>query len=511
MRKTPKRLIFTLSAVFLLSFSLSARAYNQRTSTVSTTYSNSINFPSGRHLQIANGQISVLHRVDMTQGNLVNLPGQAICFSYYPDKPYFSAYGGPWDTPYGTWCGSRNDYCMSVVNAKIKDSRGSGNLGWVNVTAVKPGVSISSSNPAIVSCSGGCCTANSPGSTRLTAHINGTGARVWTLFQLRKDFDTCVYEMCHDLPSTILGYPRCAQGYPILFSGTDDPKSIDGDEGADCAKINVTDNGKYPNLPSTSVYWDITVQTPPPTLTLSAVPNPVAYNTASTLSWTVSNATWCWGKPWPVIGWKSSANGTYTESTGNLIAAKNYIMICGNAGPSTVTKSVTVGVNMPPPPTLTLSAVPNPVNYNTASTLTWTTVNATSCWATNGWTGWKAFAGGTESTGLLTAAKTYSLECWNAAGVSSGIKSVTVGVNPPPCVSNCSCASSTCVGDTCSDGCGGNCSGTMPNTCSSWGSSCSKDCGGGTQTKSCFCPSRTETQSCNAQPCSSGYREVTPW
>ncbi|PJA87330.1 MAG: hypothetical protein CO140_04910, partial [Candidatus Moranbacteria bacterium CG_4_9_14_3_um_filter_40_7] len=184
----------------------------------------------------------------MTQGNLVNLPGQAICFSYYPDKPYFSAYGGPWDTPYGTWCGSRNDYCMSVVNAKIKDSRGSGNLGWVNVTAVKPGVSISSSNPAIVSCSGGCCTANSPGSARLTAHINGTGARVWTLFRLSPDFDTCVYEMCHDLPSTILGYPRCAQGYPILFSGTDDPKSIDGDEGADCAKINVTDNGKYPNL-----------------------------------------------------------------------------------------------------------------------------------------------------------------------------------------------------------------------------------------------------------------------
>jgi hypothetical protein len=32
---------------------------------------------------------------------------------------------------------------------------------------------------------------------------------------------------------------------------------------------------------------------------------------------------------------------------------------------------------------------------------------------------------------------------------------------PPVCIPNCSCASSTCVGNTCHDGCGGNCSGTL--------------------------------------------------
>lgn len=41
----------------------------------------------------------------------------------------------------------------------------------------------------------------------------------------------------------------------------------------------------------------------------------------------------------------------------------------------------------------------------------------------------------------------------------------TVPPTPTPCVPDCSCKSSTCVGSTCPDGCGGDCAGTLPGTC----------------------------------------------
>jgi len=69
-----------------------------------------------------------------------------------------------------------------------------------------------------------------------------------------------------------------------------------------------------------------------------------------TLEWTPTNATWCWGELWftPIgIGWKSSANGTYTEPTGNLTSPQKYTLRCGNAGSTTVERSVQVNVASP--------------------------------------------------------------------------------------------------------------------------------------------------------------------
>ena len=83
-----------------------------------------------------------------------------------------------------------------------------------------------------------------------------------------------------------------------------------------------------------------------------------------------------------------------------------------------------------PVPTASLSASPNPVDYNTASILTWSSTNATSCNASGDWTGVKATSG-TESTSPLTSAKTYSLTCTGTGGTSAPA-SVTVNVNPQP-------------------------------------------------------------------------------
>jgi len=208
----------------------------------------------------------------------------------------------------------------------------------------------------------------------------------------------------------------------------------------------------------------------------------------------------------------------FISSVCNYISAVSGWSECVNGMQysNKVTWSQTPGTTCSDVPPLSRSCVPpgpvvdikangsdNPIaiDYDTAAIISWTSTDADSCSVTP--SGWTEINNPGVSSGNLTATTTYTLTCVNSYGTSTP-DSVTI------CVSNCSCASSTCVGDTCSDGCGGNCAGTMPNTCSSWGS-CSKDCGGGIQTKSCFCPSRTETQSCNAQPCSSGYREVTPW
>lgn len=78
----------------------------------------------------------------------------------------------------------------------------------------------------------------------------------------------------------------------------------------------------------------------------------------------------------------------------------------------------------------------------TSALLTWTSsANARDCWATNngserddGWKDtWKE-PNGSEPTRPLTASKTYTIQCWSAAGVASVPDSVTVNVIPLPTV-----------------------------------------------------------------------------
>jgi hypothetical protein len=78
------------------------------------------------------------------------------------------------------------------------------------------------------------------------------------------------------------------------------------------------------------------------------------------------------------------------------------------------------------PPTLDFSASPNPVAYNTASTLTWSSANATACTASGDWSGAKAVSG-SQSTGNFTSSKTYTLSCTGLGGTV--IKSVTVTID----------------------------------------------------------------------------------
>ena len=169
----------------------------------------------------------------------------------------------------------------------------------------------------------------------------------------------------------------------------------------------------------------VTVIPPPaPTLTLAASPTSVTTGGASTLTWSSTNATSCTASG----GWTGSRSTSGSQSTGALSATTTYTLECTGDG-GTVSQSVTVTVIPPPAPTLTLTASPTSVTTGAASTLTWSSTNATSCTASGGWTGAKPTSG-SQSTGALSATSTYTLDCTGDGGTVS--KSVTVTVTAPP-------------------------------------------------------------------------------
>jgi len=176
---------------------------------------------------------------------------------------------------------------------------------------------------------------------------------------------------------------------------------------------------------SAKVRWSVI--DPTPSVNLNASPNPVDYDTSSTLSWSVSNASSCTASG----GWsgsKSTSGGT--KSTGNLTSDTSYTLTCTNNSKS-ASDSITVQVNDPPEPSVSLSASPNPTYNGGSSTLTWDVSNADQCNASGDWNGSKSTSGGYESTGILTSNKTYNILCTNDHGSDSD--SVTISVVTTEC------------------------------------------------------------------------------
>jgi len=82
-------------------------------------------------------------------------------------------------------------------------------------------------------------------------------------------------------------------------------------------------------------------------------------------------------------------------------------------------------------PAVQISANPTAVTSGQTSTLTWSASNATSCTASGGWAGNKALSG-SETTGAIMAATTYTLTCSNASGSSSAATTVTIQTASAP-------------------------------------------------------------------------------
>jgi hypothetical protein len=138
----------------------------------------------------------------------------------------------------------------------------------------------------------------------------------------------------------------------------------------------------------------------------------------------------------------NSANGV--DETTVLLdeLPKTYTIRCDEAyGSGTIQKSITFVQDQPTQsgsaPTLTLSASPNSIVESGDTTLTWTVGNdATSCTASNGWTGNKAFSNGPHNQTLsISSTTTYALSCSNQFGTTNRQVTVTVTTDPvdPSC------------------------------------------------------------------------------
>lgn len=127
--------------------------------------------------------------------------------------------------------------------------------------------------------------------------------------------------------------------------------------------------------------------------------------------------------------------GTFIPQTPDTTGLHTYECTC--ISNDECSDSKTIQVNAVNTPTLTFSSNPKIINSNASSTLSWKVFNATSCWAQSSpadpnWSGNKSFSNGSWGQVITPPAtpgiNTYSLECWNDNGNTTGKKSDTVKV-----------------------------------------------------------------------------------
>ncbi len=180
---------------------------------------------------------------------------------------------------------------------------------------------------------------------------------------------------------------------------------------------------------SVSGMTSVAVTSPPPTVSISASPNPTSYNGSATLSWSSTNATSCTAYAGQGFSGAKATSGSQTIS--NLTASQMFLILCSGAGGS-AWGSTFVTVLSPPVPTASISANPASISQGNSSNLVWSSTNATSCTASGAWSGSRATLG-SQSTGTLYSTQTYYLQC-SGAGGTSNLASATVTVSSPPTV-----------------------------------------------------------------------------
>jgi hypothetical protein len=104
-----------------------------------------------------------------------------------------------------------------------------------------------------------------------------------------------------------------------------------------------------------------------------------------------------------------------------------YLLTCSGAGGS-ASDSVTVTVTAPASvPVVNISVSPASIEQGQSATLSWTSTDADSCVASNGWSGTRSTMGSLSVSPAATAI--YTLTCSGEGGSTSD--SVTVTVNEP--------------------------------------------------------------------------------
>lgn len=456
--------IFLPFFVFLGFFlvSLEVRAANEENRTVmdgpfslSGAWGGALNVgPRSAEIQT----INVRHEAGTTEGSLVVLPGDALNFSYTPSSPGAVLDDGIFDRDnlLGGWSASLNARNECSADPRVF-SAGADQYSLV-LCGARSNVTFSSSNSSIVNCSGMVCTAVATGNSRITANISGVQVKLWG----NKSGEANWVELVSDsLPSAVLSWDVNVVAPPtVTFSmnGTNpipydtaatlswtaenvvssNPCIASGDWSGTKAATgnfltgNLTARRDY-TLRCTGPSGDtveriVTVlvgsPTPSPQLTFSAGSTLIPYNTATTLSWNISNpafATSCEARgDWSSPGVRPLSG---SESTGNLTDDRTYVLECFGPGGSQAKQIVVRVIPPPSPPEFrTFSANPDHIFYDDSTEIAWEVRSAASCLAFSDaptplpdWNG-NVPLSGSRTIPNLTRTTTFSLSCRNSAG-----------------------------------------------------------------------------------------------
>lgn len=210
--------------------------------------------------------------------------------------------------------------------------------------------------------------------------------------------------------------------------------SVGGVRNGDIIRIQMTSDANYGNTVETvtltigelTEQWTITTADVPfPTIQLSASPNPAPFNGSSTLTWTSNFATNV-----------TSSNFSATTVSGstvidNISQNRDYNITVANSRGS-ASAQTTIFSSAPPPPTVGISLAANTIQNNQATTLTWSSTNATSVvnssnFATNSVSG--NLVVGPYSVSSLES-RVFSITVQNTNG-QTAVASTTLTILPP--------------------------------------------------------------------------------
>ncbi|MBA4284449.1 MAG: hypothetical protein C0434_02820 [Xanthomonadaceae bacterium] len=139
--------------------------------------------------------------------------------------------------------------------------------------------------------------------------------------------------------------------------------------------------------------------------------------------------------------------GSYTDS-GLTAGTPYYFTITAvNALGETQFSNEASATPTAPAPTVSIAANPNSLVLGAASTLSWSSTDASSCTASGSWSGGRATSGTASVTPSTTGTATYTLSCTGAGGSASASTTIAVSA-PAPTVTISAAPATITLGDS---------------------------------------------------------------
>jgi hypothetical protein len=172
----------------------------------------------------------------------------------------------------------------------------------------------------------------------------------------------------------------------------------------------------------------VTVTPPAPTVMISANPASITVGNSATLMWSSTNATSCTGSnAWNAAELTSGTQVVQPATAGTYV----YTLTCtGDGGTGNASATLTVKA-APVAPTVTISVNPSSITVGSSATLMWSSTNATSCTASNNWTGSEPTSGMLMLQPELAGTYTYTLTCTGDGGQASASTTLTANAAGP--------------------------------------------------------------------------------